>query len=405
MIYVIAAWVMLSGVADVITTERALARGARELNPIMRAMQEATGRFWWVGKLLVHAVIAGVVLFLDGGLGVAIGATVAGVTFQAIDYADMVRLALRLVREREDVVARLRSDYKVILLDEYQDTSVAQRMLMTTAFGDGHAVTAVGDALQAIYEWRGANAQNIVEFPQHFPRTLADGTAADAPVYGLPTTQRFGSRIAALANDLTVDLRAGLEGVEPLEAESDEQYGPGIGVVALHADSEQEFAWIAEQLQEEHASTAWDRMAVLVREHQHSADIYAALTGAGIPAQIVGKQGLLQIPDIAELVVYLRVINDPAANPSWVRLLSGMRYRVGVRDLAHLGKRAVVEMGRGTPEELKARLQPFVQTLPSVASRNGRKVAALESADLRHENGYALRMRGITTVDPQQVKK
>ncbi|MEN9329462.1 MAG: hypothetical protein RLZZ484_650 [Pseudomonadota bacterium] len=72
---------------------------------------------------------------------------------------------------------------------------------------------------------------------------------------------------------------------------------------------------------------------------------------------------------------------------------------------AHLGKRAVVEMGRGTPEELKARLQPFVQTLPSVASRNGRKVAALESADLRHENGYALRMRGITTVDPQQVKK
>ena len=79
MIYVIAAWVMLSGVADVITTERALARGARELNPIMRAMQEATGRWWWVGKLLVHAVIAGVVLFLDGGLGVAIGATVAGV--------------------------------------------------------------------------------------------------------------------------------------------------------------------------------------------------------------------------------------------------------------------------------------------------------------------------------------
>ena len=72
---------------------------------------------------------------------------------------------------------------------------------------------------------------------------------------------------------------------------------------------------------------------------------------------------------------------------------------------AHLGRRAVVEMGRGNPEELKARLQPLIQTLPSVAARFGRKVAALESADLRHENGYALRMRGITTVDPQQVKK
>lgn len=259
---------------------------------------------------------------------------------QAIDYADMVRLALRLVRERDDVVTRLRTDYKVILLDEYQDTSVAQRLLMSTAFGDGHAVTAVGDALQAIYEWRGANAQNIVDFPKHFPCIGADGAVTPAPVYGLPTTQRFGSRIASLANDLTTDLRNGLDGVEPLEAESDDTYGPGFGVVALHPDSGSEFAWLAEQLQAEHPATSWDRMAVLVREHKFSAEIYEALTSANIPAQIVGKQGLLQIPDIAELVAYLRVISDPAANPSWVRILSGMRYRVGMRDLAHLGKRA-----------------------------------------------------------------
>ena len=259
---------------------------------------------------------------------------------QVIDYADMVRLALRLVREREDVTARLRADYKVILLDEYQDTSVAQRLLMSTAFGDGHAVTAVGDALQAIYEWRGANAQNILEFPKHFPRVLPDGSTAPAPVYGLPTTQRFGSRIAALANALTDDLRAGLGGLEPLESESDESYGPGVGVVALHAESAAEFVWLAEQLHAEHPQTPWDRMAVLVREHKYSADIYEALTSAGIPAQIVGKQGLLQIPDIAEIVAYLRVINDPAANPSWVRIMSGMRYRIGMRDLAHLGRRA-----------------------------------------------------------------
>lgn len=259
---------------------------------------------------------------------------------QTIDYADMVRLALRLVRERDDVVARLRNDFAVVLLDEYQDTSVAQRLLMSTAFGDGHAVTAVGDALQAIYEWRGANAQNIVEFPQHFPCVRPDGSTSPAPVYGLPTTQRFGSRIAGLANDLTVDLRAGLDGVEPLEAESDETYGPGNAVVALHADAASEFAWLAEQLRAEHPAVSWDRIAVLVREHKYSAEIYKALTSANIPAQIVGKQGLLQIPDIAELVAYLRVISDPAANPSWVRILSGLRFRLGMRDLAHLGSRA-----------------------------------------------------------------
>lgn len=264
----------------------------------------------------------------------------AKIAAQAIDYADMMRLALRLVRERADVVQRLRDEYKVVLLDEYQDTSTSQRLFMTTAFGDGHPVTAVGDALQAIYEWRGANSRNIVQFPQHFPRRMPDGQLADAQVFGLPTTQRFGSRIAAIANGLSAGLRAGLPGVEPLEAESDERHGPGSVVAALHPDAASEFSWLAEQLHAEHETSSWDEMAVLLREHRFAADIYEALTSAGIPAQIVGTRGLLQIPDIAELVAYLRVINDPAANPSWVRILSGMQYRVGVRDLAHLGARA-----------------------------------------------------------------
>ena len=259
---------------------------------------------------------------------------------QAIDYSDMVRLGLRLVSERPDVVARLRAQHGVVLLDEYQDTSVAQRMLMTTAFGDGHPVMAVGDALQAIYEWRGASAQNITLFPEHFPRKLANGEFTAARIFGLPTTQRFGERIAALANDFTVDLRRGLEGVEALEAEPDCKYGVGSGVVAVHPDSATEFAWLAEQLQQEREYSPWDKMAVLLREMKHAGAIYEALTAAGIPAQIVGKQGLLEIPDIAELVAYLRVIHEPAANPSWVRILTGMRYRLGIRDLVHLGNRA-----------------------------------------------------------------
>jgi Flp pilus assembly protein TadB len=79
MSYIVAAWMMLAGVADIITTERALARGARELNPIMRALQKSSGRGWRVGKILIHAVIAGVVLFIDNTLGIAVGATVAGI--------------------------------------------------------------------------------------------------------------------------------------------------------------------------------------------------------------------------------------------------------------------------------------------------------------------------------------
>lgn len=261
-------------------------------------------------------------------------------TSGAIDYPDMVRLGLRLVTERSDVVERLRTQYGVVLLDEYQDTSVAQRLLMVTAFGDGHPVTAVGDALQAIYEWRGASAQNIVAFPEHFPRRSADGSSEPSTVFGLPTTQRFGSGIASLANDLTAGIRVGLAGVEPVQAETDATFGSGSAVTALHADGATEFAWLAEQLRAESEHTSWGRMAVLLRVTRHAGEIYEALTAAGIPAQIVSKQALLEVPDIAELVAYLRVIHEPAANPSWIRILSGQRYRVGVRDLVHLGQRA-----------------------------------------------------------------
>ncbi len=258
---------------------------------------------------------------------------------QCIDYADMMRLSLRLVREREDVASRLRRDFDVVLLDEYQDTSVAQRLLMQHAFGQGHPVTAVGDALQAIYEWRGAKAVNITQFPQHFPRSSGEGPR-DAAVFGLPTTQRFGPLIAELANDITAPLREHMAHVEPLESADAERNGPGEIEVALLADQTAEFAWIAERLKAAHAMTPWEDMAVLLREHRHAAAIYEALTAADIPAQIVGKRGLLAVPDVADVVAYLRVIHDPAANSSWVRILAGPRYRLGLRDLAHLGHRA-----------------------------------------------------------------
>lgn len=257
----------------------------------------------------------------------------------AIDYADMVRLALQLVRTRPEVSARLRTEFRVVLLDEYQDTSVAQRMLMQAAFGDGHAITAVGDALQAIYEWRGASAVNILDFPQHFP--VHDGDdRRPASIHGLPTTQRFGPRIADLANDITAGLRSGMAGVEPLEAADAVRNGAGHLEVALLPDATAEFAWIAERLRAAHAEAPWDDMAVLLRQWKHAPAILDALTAADIPAQIVGKQALLAVPDVADVVAYLRVIDDPAANAAWVRILTGMRWRIGARDLAHLGVRA-----------------------------------------------------------------
>ncbi|KOG88288.1 ATP-dependent DNA helicase, partial [Streptomyces varsoviensis] len=95
-----------------------------------------------------------------------------------IDFGDQIALSARLAQERPEVGRILREQFAVVLLDEYQDTSVAQRLLLSGLFGGGtgHAVTAVGDPCQAIYGWRGASVANLDDFPAHFP--YADGSPA-----------------------------------------------------------------------------------------------------------------------------------------------------------------------------------------------------------------------------------
>ncbi len=118
-----------------------------------------------------------------------------------LDFGDQLAEAVRLVRSHPAVVEAERERYRVVLLDEYQDTSVAQKVLLAALFGDGHPVTAVGDPCQAIYGWRGASVGNIDAFPVDFPR--ADG--APAARFDLAQNNRSGGLLLRLANTLSVD--------------------------------------------------------------------------------------------------------------------------------------------------------------------------------------------------------
>ena len=117
-----------------------------------------------------------------------------------IDFADQMRFALKLVKLHPDVVTQLRDQYKAVLLDEYQDTSVIQRLLLTEIFGQAHPVMAVGDPLQAIYGWRGASVSNIDNFCTHFP--LQDQSPAKK--YPLTSNFRSGQKILNHANQVYV---------------------------------------------------------------------------------------------------------------------------------------------------------------------------------------------------------
>src|SRR5512147_2046875 len=122
-----------------------------------------------------------------------------------LDFGDQIALSARLAAIPE-VGRLLREQFRVVLLDEYQDTSVAQRVLLAGLFGagTGHPVTAVGDPCQAIYGWRGASVANLDDFPRHFAH--ADGRPATRQA--LSENRRSGGRLLDLANGLAEPLRA-----------------------------------------------------------------------------------------------------------------------------------------------------------------------------------------------------
>ncbi|WP_405456970.1 UvrD-helicase domain-containing protein [Streptomyces globisporus] len=270
-----------------------------------------------------------------------------------LDFGDQIALSAELALTRPEVGRILREEFRVVLLDEYQDTSVAQRLLLSVLFGSGtgagtgvgaaghapptgHAVTAVGDPCQAIYGWRGASVANLDDFPEHFPH--ADGTPATR--YSLSENRRSGGRLLQLANGLAEPLRAMHEGVEALRpapgAERD-----GVVRCALLSTHTEEIDWLADSLAHlVRTGTPPGEIAVLCRTAGDFPEIQAALVARDIPVEVVGLAGLLHLPEVADLVAVCEVLQDPGANASLVRLLTGPRWRIGPRDLALLGRRA-----------------------------------------------------------------
>jgi len=262
-----------------------------------------------------------------------------------MDFSDQIALGARLAVERPEVGGLERDKFRVVLLDEYQDTSVAQATMLSRLFsgpdpehGRGHPVTAVGDPNQAIYGWRGASVSNILNFGDDF-RTC-DGSS-DVPSYPLAVNRRSDRRILEVANRLAAPLYTAFPQVQPLRTPEEPADGQVRAVV--HETYVDELAWLPEQVRKAYAGLAtpsWAEIGVLVRDNAHAADVFDALTRAEIPVEIVGLQGLLRLPEVAGVVATLTLLHDLTANAALLTLLTGPRWSIGPRDLALLGRRA-----------------------------------------------------------------
>jgi DNA helicase-2/ATP-dependent DNA helicase PcrA len=246
------------------------------------------------------------------------------------DYADLVSLAHRILSDHPEAAARVRERYRVVLLDEYQDTNPAQRELLRLLFGGGFPITAVGDSDQTIYEWRGASLENFEGFPEHF-RLDGGGPSSTLP---LAINHRSGAQIVAVANavrDLLVR-KGPLPGLVPRE-----DAPPGEVHTAWFHSAPDEARWIASQLVRRHdEGTPWGEMAVLFRKHRQIGVVRDALDIAGIPAEVVSLGGLLEVPVVADLHAWLRILGRPDDSPALMRVLLRGHYRLGLGDVAPL---------------------------------------------------------------------
>jgi DNA helicase-2/ATP-dependent DNA helicase PcrA len=286
---------------------------------------------------------------------------------RAVDFSDQLAIAAEVAAAHPEVGEAERATYRAVLLDEYQDTGHAQRVLLRALFGtvpgepvraDGPAVTAVGDPCQSIYGWRGASAGNLTRFRTDFPV----GEAEPADQYGLLTSFRNPPEVLDLANVASAPLRGlptpderhsrragsdegAVRRVEVGELRPSPHAGAGVVRVALHPDVTSELAWMADAIAEQWRLASETGLepppsAVLVRRRVDMEPIAAELRARGLPVEVVGLGGLLDTPEVRDLVSALRLVADPLAGPAAVRLLTGARWRLGVADLAALWARA-----------------------------------------------------------------
>jgi DNA helicase II / ATP-dependent DNA helicase PcrA len=273
-----------------------------------------------------------------------------------LEFADQIALALQIVEGFPHVCEQVKARHRVVLLDEYQDTSVAQTTLLRALFS-AHPVMAVGDPHQAIYGWRGASSSNLSDFVTDFGQSIA--------TYSLSTSWRNGARILDAATVLASPLSE-LPGPEvetlkpspkatqhPLEVVFEETLAEEAAAVA---------SWLAGRLAEAPTPPS---AAIIVRARAHQRVFVEALSERGVPVHVLGIGGLLDDPAIADIVCTLRILANTSAETELVRLLVGAKWRLGVADLHALARTVRWLQGRdqhgvALPEEVQVRLRHSV---------------------------------------------
>jgi ATP-dependent DNA helicase Rep len=248
--------------------------------------------------------------------------------FNAVDFDDLIRLPLALLENDAEARAAWQERIRYLLVDEYQDTNLAQYRLLKHIASERGAFTAVGDDDQSIYAWRGANPGNIDELARDYPALK---------VIKLEQNYRCAKRILRAANTL---IRHNPHQHEKnLWCDGDE--GGPIRVLACR-DDEHEAERIAADiahLAEKHKAQ-WNEFAILYRGNYQSRPLEKALRLARVPYHLTGGTAFLERAEVKDLLAYLRLIVNPDDDAAFLRIANIPRRDIGATTLEKLGEHA-----------------------------------------------------------------
>ena len=228
----------------------------------------------------------------------------------AMDFDDLLVNALRLLKESDSVRELVQRKFRHVLVDEYQDTNSLQAEFSDIIAAGSGNIMAVGDDFQCIYTWRGAEIENIMEFPQRWKgcRTIK-----------LERNYRSVPHVLEVANNVMRDapnqFEKRLRAVRGPSGEKPRLY--------LVRDGRSQAAEITSFLHEmKRHGYEWRDMAVLYRSHFHSIDIEKAVVSAAIPYRLTSGVGFYERQHVKDVLSYLRLFADPTDELSFMRFIS-----------------------------------------------------------------------------------
>lgn len=244
----------------------------------------------------------------------------------AMDFNDLILLTVRLLQDNKEIRDFYQQKFKYVHVDEYQDTNETQYMLVNLFAGLSKNICVVGDADQSIYGWRGANMENILNFEKDYP---------DANVILLEQNYRSTQSILSAANSvIAYNINR-----KDKKLWSDKERGNKVKFYLAESDSE-EARFVIQQIYQtkEDQKPSNSDYAILYRTQAQSRSLEEQLLRANLPYKVVGGLKFYSRKEIQDTLAYLRLIDNPADNLSFNRIINVPKRGIGPTSIAKLAE-------------------------------------------------------------------